>query len=357
MYLKLLSLVLLLTLLAVHPAPAAAKSETWTDAKGKPFKGAPAAIIGPYAVFSTSRFATTLVRLQTMAPADCVRLYEALRDKPARALEWSETQSPLSREIFTHAWTLQGDRLVKADLSGRPEPELFILVFGSHDQRASWDVLGAVRIVYDRITVQYPGLVEAVFLGVDNDAPQNMRMITESKMPWLTPRFEDRDRMAMASAFAPKQPPSVLILTRDGVIFTNTAKPDKAGAEKTMFDLEAVLTLMRTRSAKTTADRKNYLRAIQPVAYRTGHCDPVLIDSPLDFDALKDAGVKRVDAIITVGADHSVTKVDVSDQGGVLSANVVSSIETGLRRAVFVAAVDQGRFVEAPYELHQTIEP
>jgi hypothetical protein len=356
MPLKMLPLYLFLAILTAVPALAAEKFETWTDAQGKPFKGAAAAIVGPYALFSTGRYSNTLIRLHRMSPADCVRLYEALRDKPARALEWSETQSPLSRQIFDNAYVLKGDKIVKADLSGRPEPELFILVFGWHDHEESREVLGAVRQVYDRVVAQHPGLVEAVFLGVNHDAGQNLHMITESKMPWLVARYEEQKRMQLAMQFAPKDPPSVLILTRLGVIFTNTAKPTKAAAEKTMFDFEALLTLMRSGSAKTALDRKNYLSAVQPVAYRTGHSDPVLIASPFDVDALQRMGLKRVDAMLTIGADHTVTHVDISNQGGALADNLVTALTTGLQRAVFVAAVDNGKFVDSTYEFHLVVD-
>ena len=328
-----------------------AKSEQWTDAQGKTFKGEPIAILGPLAVFKTGKTSVASIRLQAMSEIDCVRLYEALQALPPRAADWANARSDLSRILFGQAGVLIGEDIVKGRMAGRPEPELYLLIFGWHDHGDSWNAITAIRPFYESMQSLYPGEVEAVFFGVKNSPDKQARMITQARMPWLVVDYGSQQKIWAAQYYAPSTPPMIVVVTRNGALVTASLKPTVKAINDTMTELMNWLAMMAPNNARSAKDRQHYLTAVQTVAYRTGHCDPLLLVSPLDAATLQKFGITKVDATISVGANGSIGEIKVKEESG-LTPEIVDSLTTSLNRSVFVAAVTNGVFVDGEYAFH-----
>src|SRR6202789_1854723 len=156
-------------ILGVVPG-ASAKSEEWKNAKGESFEAKPADILGPWALFDDS----TLMPLSLLSDADCVRFYEGLKDKPARASDWKNATSTISSELYGRLLRYKGDSLVADDESGRPEPEFYIIFYVSDDKVQSWDELRrSTPALYATLEKEYPNRFQGVVYGLETESMQD----------------------------------------------------------------------------------------------------------------------------------------------------------------------------------------
>ena len=95
-------------------APAAAKTERWKDAQGNTFRGEPAEVLGPLALFRLPNMTARLVPWHLLAPDDCVRFYEQVRAVPPRAKDWTQAKGRATEELPDHVRRVQDGRLVAA---------------------------------------------------------------------------------------------------------------------------------------------------------------------------------------------------------------------------------------------------
>jgi hypothetical protein len=66
------------------PFKAIGKTEEWKDTQGSRFRGEPAEVLGPLALFRTSRNTGRRLPFHVLSPEDCVRFSEQLRNHPGR---------------------------------------------------------------------------------------------------------------------------------------------------------------------------------------------------------------------------------------------------------------------------------
>ena len=340
-----------LAVLAMGWAPGSAKSEAWKDSEGNRFRGEPAEVIGPFALFSTSSTSGRRVPLHLLAPADCVRFWEQVRTKPARASDWAEAGGAVSRELLGRVLRVANGRLIPADLKGRPEPECFILFFASHGEGKSWEMMGNAAAGYARMQQEYPGMVEAVFYGVRHTRADQADMAVNMNLAWLVADASEESRMNRISWFVPADGYGVVIVNRDGVPLFSSGGENEAVVRKLMDELALLLQLMSPGNPASWKDRLHYFRATQPAAYANGQCDPLLIGDPLRPDALKQRGVFRFEAVIHVAAAGAVSDAAVKP-GGEMPAELEAPIGEALRQAVFVPAVRNGQWVDGTYLYH-----
>jgi hypothetical protein len=349
---SLIPLVLAISALSA-PLLGASRVDTWTDHEGKKFKGEPTGIYGPLAMFKTSKAASRGIPLRSMSAQDCVRFYEAISELPEKADDWAQATAPLSQEIFREARQRQGADVAKVDLSGRPEPEFYMLVFGTNGEQYTWDALNSVVPTYERLKARFGDVFEALFIGIGHNSTQHALVMNDAKIPFLTNNIEVQERMSrIIMNFRPVRVPSILILNRHQTVMYGSSQNSTKDIEQAMTQFETLLVHMQPGRASNVPDLQNYLKAVQPVRYKNGKSEPILLAQPLDVDALKNAGIKRVDANFTIAPDHSIADVKVFDNGGVLPANLVDQLAAALRNSVFVAAVENGKFVEGVYEMH-----
>ena len=147
-----------------------AKSSNWKDAQGASFRGEPTDILGPLAIFKTGAFSNRRALLRGFSPEECRRLYEELSHRPARAASWANAKGVVTSEVIGHVLQLKGKTLVPANLAAMSEPQLLLVLFGSHNDGESWEMVSNIGAMYHRIQRIYPGLLEAVFIGVRHNA-------------------------------------------------------------------------------------------------------------------------------------------------------------------------------------------
>lgn len=75
----------------------------------------------------------------------------------------------------------------------------------------------------------------------------------------------------------------------------------------------------------------------------------MLIAAMLDPQVLQRLGIMRVTATVTVGADHVAKQFEIDAGANGFAEDVATALAAALGQAVFVAAVDHGRFVEGTF--------
>ena len=333
-------------------SPAASGAEEWTDLHGETFRGTANESLGPLALFEMKSGAGRLLAWRFLAPADCVRFYEKTKTNPARADDGAQARSVISEEIAGHISRVQGDKLVPADLKGKPEPEFFILFYASNGVGKSWDMLGHSAEPYRKLQQLYPGMVEGLFFGLRHKSFEHASMATSMNCPWLVANYSEENKLSTIMQFAPLQDQEsygLVVVSRGGIPVFSAVNPEDADINRVFADLTGLLEVMRIGNPRGWQDRAYYLRAIQPAAFASGQADPVLVGNPLVADGLKKNGVERVDAMIEVAADSKVTAVTLTPDSKI-PVKMQAPLSDALKRAcVFVAAVDHGKFVAATY--------
>jgi hypothetical protein len=333
------------------PCTLGAKSEKWQDAAGNKFRGEPAEVIGPMALFRTSETGWRMVPLHLLSPDDCVRLNDCLRSVSPRADEWAQAKGEMTRELTGNVLRLENDKLVPTALKGRPEPEFFIVLYASHGEGKSWEMIGNVFPAYQKLQQDFPGMVEALFFGTSDTNSDHVDMAKGMKMPWLIIDFHDRSSIHLLSGFVFDSKYGIVVVNRDGVPLLSSQAETKEAVDKAMGTLHSILEGMRPENIKSWADRLYYFRAVQPAVFKDGHADPVLVGNPLIANGLKQRNVYRFDANIDVAADGTIAAVTLSP-GGDLPPKLEAPLAEALRKAVFVPAVDHGKFVAGVFHYH-----
>lgn len=333
---------------------ASAKSEEWQDTQGNKFRGEPAEVIGPVAFFRTGPVTSRRLPLHLLPPEECVRLNEQLRTHPARADDWAAAKGAMTQELAGNVLRLENNKLVPAVLKGRPEPEFYIVLYGSHGEDRAWQMIDDVLPAYDKFQHDYPGAVEALFYGTSDTAYDHVDMATSKKMPWLITDFHSQHAMTLISPFVPGSKYGIVVMNRDGVPLLSSPGDTKAAVQQAMDELGALLDTMRLENPRFWPDRLYYFMAVQPATFKQGHADPMLVGNPLLANGLRQRAVYSFDATIDVAADGSVTGATVSP-GGDLPPKMAAPLGDALRKTVFVPAVDNGKFVAGVYHYHFAI--
>lgn len=333
---------------------ASAKSERWTNAQGESFSAQPADIIGPWALFDDS----TLLPLSVLSNEDCIRFYQGLKDQPARAADWKQATSSVSKELYGLLLHYKGDNLEGDDQSGRQEPEFYIIFYTADDKIQSWDILSrSSPELYSKLMKKYPGLVQGVVFGLQTEDMQAYSDVaTNTKGEWMFVQFRNEITMRTLQKLTPTNLYGIVVMTRSGIpLFGPESQTDEQ--VKAIFDKFNLLLLhMKPEDPKGWAARAHYLRAIQPVAFADGHSDPILVGNPLDDSKLRQMKVYNLTAKFQIAADGTVKDVDVDPTG--MQPNMVAMFSSGFKRGcLFVPAVSHGKFVEGAYTYHVELKP
>ncbi len=338
--------------------PAAAKTEKWTDLEGNRFRGEPAEIIGPCALFRTSPRSGRRVPLHLLSPEDCVRFHEAVQTRPARAADWSQATTGLPQELLGGVERVKDGRIVPADLKGRPEPEFLILFFANPSVGRSWDMVGGdTPAQYWDLQKKHPGLVEAVFWAPRSTAVEQNKMAVTMNMGWLV--FDQRasGQMRTMQDLNPDDDYAMIVVNRDGVPVFSSRAENPAAIKQVFTELNELIDLMQPDEPLAWKDRVHYLSAVQQALHRADKAAPVLVGDPLNNEALKKAGVAHFHAKITVTADAKVRRVFFVNGEKDLKPEMAQAIGKALLQAAFVPAVENGRFVDGVYEYAFTAPP
>ena len=212
-------------------------------------------------------------------------------------------------------------------------------------------MVDAVLEQYPKLRPRFGGQVEVLFFGMRHSEAEGKRMAQDKQMPWLVARLKNAHDMEMVTRFLPGEPPLLVVVTREGIPLFSCNFETKEKVAKTLGDFTSFLEWIQPTNPRAAPDRLQYLRAVQPVAYRTGRCGPVLVIDPFNAAALAKLGVISFDATLSVAADGSITSVDLKE-GGKLPEGMVDAVTNGLRQAMIVPAVENGHKIEGTCEYH-----
>jgi hypothetical protein len=333
--------------------PASGRSEEWTDAKGGSFEAEPSEILGPWALFDNG----TLIPLNVLSDADCVRFYQRLKDKPARAPDWKNATSKVSAELYDRLLHYKGDDLEKDTEAGRPEPEFFMIFYTTNDKNMTWNMLRrSTPDLYAKLVRDHPDMVQGVVFGVGEEMADHMDLAVNTHGDWMYTLFATEVEMRTLKTMIPTNLYGIVVMTRDGVPLFG---PDASTEEqvKAIFDnFQKLLAHAELRDTRDWIARAHYFRAVQPVAFATGHSDPLLMGNPLVPARLRQMKIYKVDATFHVAASGAITAVDIMP--GEMPPNMMAMFSTGFQRGCLcVPAVDNGKFVDGTYAYHMEVSP
>lgn len=334
---------------------AGARSEEWKNAKGDTFSATPSEVLGPWALFDDGTF----VPLSAMSNDDSVRFYKKLKelDVPTRADDWKAAKSPISSELFGRLLHYSGLELSPDNESGRPEPEFYIIFFTQADKNMSWNELQrSTPALYAKIIKDYPDMVQGVVFGVGDTVQDQFDISVNTKGDWMFTVFESEVQMRTLTHLIPTNFYGVVAMTRNGVALAGPDSATDDQVKSTFRQLTGLLEHMKPNDPKVWMARDHYFRAVQPVAFASGHSDPLLMGNPLVESTLRQMKIYKLDATFHVAADGKVTSVDVVPYD--MDPKTVKMLSDGFQRGtLFVPAVDNGKFVDGTYAYHMQIAP
>jgi hypothetical protein len=337
--------------LAASAAAGFAKIEEWRDVQGKTFRGEPEEALGPIALFRSDKMgAAIMVPFHLLSPEDCLRFYEQSKHKPARAEKWKDAKSQVSIDMLRYTLTVSGSNLVPPNLDDRREPQFYAVLYSSPQEPRAWDVIDAVLPIYPKLMQAFPGEVEVLFHGVGQDPGDHRRIATSKAMPWLVSKLNEQKRWEAVRLATPREKPGVVVFHRDGAVLYYVDGTEMHELARPIKQLAVLLDTIRPDNPKGWKDRAHYLKSIQPVIHAKGRSDPVLVGNPLQADGLRQRKIYRVEATLSVDAEGKVSAVDLKPDDANLPAAMSAPIATALKRSsVFVAAVENGKFVDGTY--------
>ena len=334
----------ILTGMTAFSTPVAVKASEWKDAQGASFRGDPTEVIGPWALFKTGGLSGRRVFLHAFSPADSVRLFKEISTRPPLAPNWAGAKGAATRDVIGHVLQLKGKMLVPADLASMPEPQLLLVLVGSHNDGESWAMVSNMTPIYHRIQRVHPGLMGAVFFGVRHDNEQHRNMATGAGMPWLIADFPVEMEMGELKRYAPKEGTNMVLLSREGVPLLAAPASDREATMRFVDQLSEIVTLISPLDPRGWKDRVNYFSAIRPVAFAQSRSEPLLIGSPLRAAGLRKYGVTRINAHFDVAADGKVVPA-LHSTAAEVPPELVAPLTDALRKTAILPAIDHGNAV------------
>ena len=338
-------------------SPVGAEMSSWQDVKGATFRGEPTEIMGPFVLFRTGGGFGRHLPLRAFSPEDCRRIQAEIATLPPRAPSFAAANGRATGGLLGNVLRVDGKQLVPADLARLPEPDLLLVLCGSHNDGEGWFMVSNVNPFYWRVRQVYPGLMEAVFIGTRHDAEQHRDIATSAGMPWLVADFHRQGVMRVLTRFIPPaEGSSVALVSRQGVPIA-VARAGDAPSLREFFDRSAeFLWLIDPANPAGWADRLHYLAATRPVEFAHSHSDPVLVGDPMRAAVLRTYGVKRIAARLAVAPDGKVAPTLLSGPDDVPAALAVP-LTKALARAVVAPAVDHGQTVAGTLEYLLAVPP
>lgn len=347
----------LLALALLAPASLHAKMSNWKDVQGASFKGEPTDLLGPFAIFRTGNGGGRRVLLRAFSPEDCRRIEAEIAARPARADRFAEARGYATGALVGGVQQVRNRKLEPADLATVPEPELLLVLSGSHNSAEGWFMTSNLQSFYHRARRVHPGLLEGVFLGARHDPFQHRNIATESGMPWLVAELHRQPAMGAINRYiAAREGTNLVIVTRQGVPLV-VGKGDEAKDVQQFVD-QACELLWQIDPANPAGwvDRLHYLNATRPHAYAQSTTGPLLVGDPLRADVLRKYGVRRVVARLDIGADGKVSPTILSGPDD-LPADLVAPMAAVLGRAMVAPAIERGRPVPGTLDYRLEVPP
>jgi hypothetical protein len=343
---------LVLSVLSGLLLPAQAKMSAWKDVQGASFKGEPTDILGPFVIFRISGGGGRRVLLRAFSTEECLWIRAEIAGSPARSASFAEAKGIATRQLVGRVQRVQKGELVPADLVGQREPDLLLVLSGSHNSGDGWFMSGSLQLFYWRVQRIYPGLMEGIFLGARHDAAQHRTIAVTSGMPWLVTDFLRQEGISSLRHYVPKTDgTNVVLVTRQGVPLLGSPIADIESVRTFADAASEFLWQIDPANPAGWSDRLHYLNATRPVEYAQSRAEPLLVGNPLRPEVLRKYGIKRVAARLAVAPDGKITPTILSGPED-MPPELKEAMSTALSRAVVAPALEQGRPVAGSLDYH-----
>ncbi len=341
------------------PVSVSAKTSSWKDSSGASFRGEPIEILGPYVLFRSGGNYGRRVPLHVFSAEECRRIQAEISARPPRAASFAQAKGEATSELVGKVRRLQGKELVPADLAAIPEPELLLVLCGSHNDGESWPMISNMQALYWRVRRVFPGLMETVFVGTRHNASEHTSIAIQSYMTGLVTDFAQQRSMPILTGFIPSEDgvyTNMVLASRDGVPLVAARALDVTAMREFSDKVCELLWQINPANPTGWADRLYYANATRPAEYAKTQAQPLLVGNPLRAEGLHQYGVKRIAARLAVAADGKVTPVLLSGPDDV-PADLAAPLTAALRQAVVSPAIDHGVAVAGNLEYTLEVPP
>lgn len=351
--------VLIAAVLCAAVSSPAAFSE-WKEANGKTFKGEPADILGPFALFHTGATGGRTVMLHTLSKEDCVRLHTELTAAAVAAAGANPVAGDdgsgaprgcIAREIDGRVLRLRGGKLQPENRHSRPEPSVYVLLsLSPRDGGALSRIVNALFLQYQRIQKVYPNQLEAVYFSRTHSTDQYLEIARSRRMPWLVADPKKMEAMKTFERIAPFEGNFVVALSRNGVPILSAGGHDEEALTRFMDQLASILSLIQPDNLRNWRDRHHYLTAVRPVQHAEGSGEALFLGHPLRPETLRKVGISQIRAQLQVSAEGKIGQVRLA-RGPGIDEKVAPGLAEALRRSlVMLPAIEKGQPVESQFQ-------
>jgi hypothetical protein len=334
--------------LAVHAAQPASE---WKIVNGAGFRGEPVEALGPLMLFRTGSTSSKFLPMRGFTAEDCVRFHQAVAARPPRAARWSDAKGEASAECIGRLQRSERGKLEAFDFAAVPEPELLIVLYGGRRQPDSASptyLLDNLAPFLNRVQRVYPGRVATV-VWASRQANLNFRSLPNARS-WLVAEPDKSFAMKRLGGFAPAEGFIMVLMTREGIPLLGAPANDVTEVKKFVDGASDMLWRLNPANPASARDRLHYLRAVRPVEFADGKSDAQLLIEPLRAGALRERGVKRIEAKFQVGADGAVAAMELG-AGSEIPPALAAPLREALRRgSIFLPAIAQGAAVPSTYD-------
>ncbi len=333
---------------------AGAAMSDWKDEAGKTFKGEPADVLGPFAVFRVGGGNGRTVPWNKFSPEECARFHREISAREAAA---PGARGAIFRELEGRVLQMKSGKPAPVDVKERPEPGVIVLISLSNKDGAATRLVTAFQLNYRRIQQVFPGQMEAVFVGQRMEHDRQLDMARSRRMPWLIADPKHQSKMKTLLRDIPAEASVIVAMTRNGVPLLSASGQDEERMRAFMDSLARFMRLLEKDNPRNWQDRRRYLAAARPVEFATGRAEPELMGHSLPPDILRKHAVSCVEARMEVGADGAVGGIEVARTGGVTDALAPGIADALKRGTLFAPAIENGAPVAATYAYRYDVPP
>ena len=250
---------------------------------------------------------------------------------------------------------VRDEKLIPADLSGRAEPELLVVLYGHPHNGNSWRGLGNFISVYHRLKRVLGDRIEFVFFGAVHEPREQTQIATAMHMPWLIADAKLGRRARALADLARSKETRLMVMSRDGAPMLNGHAEDLASTLQFIDQLGGLVGLMNPANPRAWKDRQHYYGAVRSLQYAQRDTEPEMIGNPLRPVTLRDYGVGHISAELVIDAAGNVAAVELLPQSDV-PADLINPLSTAIQRsAVFLPAMQNGQAAAGVYQYELTV--
>ncbi|MDB4384767.1 hypothetical protein N9Z12_01820 [Opitutaceae bacterium] len=329
----------------------------WQDVRGTKIKGSPVEVLGPFALFRDGAKRGNRVLLRGLSEDVCRRFYEETAKRSELGPTFAEATGSLTRLFDGRVSRVRDEKLVPADLSGQAEPELLVVLYGHPHNGNSWRGLRNFESIYHRLKRVLGERVEFIFFGAVNDSQAQMQIATKMHMPWLIADAELGRRARYLADLARSKETQLMVISRNGAPIISGHAEDLESTLRFIDELGGLAGLMNSANPKSWKDRQHYFGAIRGLPYAQKSTGPEMLGNPLNPVTLREYGVGRIAADLTIAESGKIEHVELLPDS-IVPENLKAPLSTAIQRSgVFLPAYHNGEAKKEVYHYELAIPP